>query len=62
VRPPQAAGFAEGGAADVMAPGAELAGLVAAVTGQGGTLLGTLTDEELLGVLGAAARLAAWAA
>ena len=38
-----AAGFAEGGAADVLAPGAELAGLVTAVTGPDGTRLGTLT-------------------
>jgi Domain of unknown function (DUF222) len=45
-----------------MAPGAELAGLVAAVTGTDGSVLGTLTDEEVLGVLGAVARLAAWAA
>jgi hypothetical protein len=61
-RPAQAAGFADGGAADVLAPGAELAGLVAAVTGPDGSVLGTLTDEEVLGVLGAVARLAAWAA
>jgi Domain of unknown function (DUF222) len=62
VRPVAAAGFAEGGAADVMTPGAELAGLVAAVTGPDGAMLGTLTDEEVLGVLGAVARIAAWAA
>src|ERR1700677_2545932 len=62
VRPAQAAGFADGGAADVMGPVAELAGLVAAVTGQGGAVLGMLSDEEVLGVLGAAARLAGWAA
>src|SRR5580704_15105258 len=61
-RPAEAAGFADGGAADVLAPGAELAGLVAAVTGPDGSVLGTLTDEEVLGVLGAVARLAAWAA
>ena len=36
-----------------MAPGAGLAGLVTAVTGPGGTVLGTLTEEEILGVLGA---------
>jgi hypothetical protein len=41
-----AAGFAEGGAADVLAPGAELAGLVTAVTGPDGTRLGTLTDPQ----------------
>src|SRR5580698_7702870 len=60
--PARLAGFADGGAADVLAPGAELAGLVAAVTGPDGSVLGTLTDEEVLGVLGAVARLAAWAA
>src|SRR5580698_4439907 len=61
-RPAVAAGFAEGGAADVLAPGAELAGLVTAVTGVGGSGLGTLTDREVLGVLGAGHKLAAWAA
>ena len=45
-----------------MAPGAVLAGLVAAVTGPGGSVLGTLTDQEVLGVLGAVQRLAAWVA
>jgi hypothetical protein len=62
VRPAEAAGFAEGGTADVLAPGAVLAGLVATVTGTGGAVLGTLTDEEVLGVLGAGQRLAGWAA
>src|ERR1700678_1156648 len=61
-RPAEAAGFADGGAADVMGPGAVLAGLVTAVTGPDGSVLGTLTDEEVLGVLGAVQRLAAWAA
>src|ERR1700678_283108 len=61
-RPAEAAGFADGGAADVLAPGAVLAGLVTAVTGPRGTVLGTLTEEEILGVLGAVQRLAAWAA
>jgi hypothetical protein len=46
-------GFAEDGPADVMDPGAELAGLVTAVTGPDGKLLGTLTEQEILGVLGA---------
>jgi hypothetical protein len=45
-----------------MAPGAVLAGLVTAVTGPDGAVLGTLSDEEVLGVLGAVQRLAAWAA
>jgi hypothetical protein len=62
VRPEVAAGFAEGGAADVLVPGAELAGLVSAVTGGDGSRLGTLTDREILGVLGAGHKLAAWAA
>jgi hypothetical protein len=57
-----AAGFAEGGAADVLAPGAKLAELVTAVTRPGGNGLGTLTDSEVLGVLGAGQKLAAWAA
>jgi hypothetical protein len=61
-RPELAAGFAEGGAADVLVPGAELAGLVSAVTGPGGPGLGALTDREVLGVLGAGHKLAAWAA
>ena len=46
----------------MLAPGAVLAGLVTAVTGPRGTVLGTLTEEEILGVLGAVQRLAAWAA
>jgi hypothetical protein len=61
-RPAVAAGFAEGGAADVLAPGAKLAGLVTAVTGPDGAVLGTLTDQEVLGVLGAAQKTATWAA
>src|SRR5580698_9712377 len=61
-RPTAAAGFAEDGMADVMDPGSELAGLVTAVTGPDGKLLGTLTEQEILGVLGAVQRLAAWAA
>jgi hypothetical protein len=36
--------------------------LVTAVTGSDGTVLGTLTDQEVLGVLGAVQRMAAWAA
>jgi hypothetical protein len=62
VRSAVAAGFDEGGAADVLAPGSKLAGLVTAVTGSGGSGLGTLTDREVLGVLGAGHKLAAWAA
>jgi hypothetical protein len=62
VRPEVAAGFAEGGAADALVPGAELAGLVCAVTGPGGAGLGALSDREVLGVLGAAHKFSAWAA
>src|SRR6202453_2414732 len=61
-RPAEAAGFADCGTADVLAPGAVLAGLVAAVTGPDGSVLGTLTDEEVLGVLGGVQRLGAWVA
>ena len=46
----------------MLAAGAELAGLVTAVTGPGGTGLRTLTDREVLGVLGAGHKLAGWAA
>jgi hypothetical protein len=60
MRPAVAAGFAEGGSADVLAPGAELAGLVTMATGPDGTVLRTLSDQEILGVLGAVQRLAAW--
>lgn len=62
MRPEAAAGFAEGGTADVMAPGPELAGLITTVTGADGAVLSMLTDQEVLGVLGAVQRMAAWAA
>jgi len=61
-RPPQAAGFADGAFADVLAPGPDLAGQVHAVTGTDGAALGTLADAEVLGVIAASRRLAAWAA
>lgn len=61
-RPAEAAGFADGGTADLMAPGPVLAGLVAKVTGTDGAVLAALTDQEVLGVLGAVQRLAALAA
>jgi hypothetical protein len=54
--------FRDGGPADVLAPGGELARLAGLATGDGGAVLGTLTEEEILGVLGAGGRLAAWAA
>ena len=46
----------------MLAPGAELAGLLAAVTGGDGAGLGALGDQEILGVVAAGARMAAWAA
>ena len=58
----QPSGFAEGGSADVLAPGARLAGLLAAVTGNNGAVLPALGDQEVLGVVVAGARMAAWAA
>ncbi|MBV9380756.1 MAG: DUF222 domain-containing protein, partial [Streptosporangiaceae bacterium] len=48
------AGFAQGGAADTMAPGAALAALAEAAC----TELGQLTDNQVLGLAGAARRLA----
>jgi hypothetical protein len=46
----------------VMAPGPGLAGRLTAVTGGDGAALGALSDQEVLGVLGAAGRMAAWSA
>ncbi len=60
--PGQPPGFADGGPADVMAPGAKLAGLLAAATGNEGAALAALTEQEVLGVVAAASRMAAWAA
>jgi Domain of unknown function (DUF222) len=57
-RPAGMAGFRDGGAADVLAPGPELAVLMKAAAGA----LGTLTDEEVLGMLAAGQRLGSWAA
>lgn len=57
------AGFAQNGQADTMAPGALLATVVDTVTGQDGTGLAGLSDDQLTGVLSAARRLesrAAW--
>jgi hypothetical protein len=59
-RPPAAAGFADGQTADTMAPGPELARLLAGVAGSDGAALGTLTEEEVLGVIAAGRRMAAW--
>jgi hypothetical protein len=45
----------------VLAPGPELARLAHAVAGSDGAALGTLADAEVLGVIAAGRRLAAWA-
>ena len=55
-------GFADGGPADVLAPGAQLAGLLTGVTGTDGAALRELSDQEVLGVIAAGGRMAAWAA
>jgi hypothetical protein len=52
-------GFAAGGVADDLPPGPTLAGLAADAWDDG---LGRLSDDELIGVLRAARRLASWAA
>ena len=52
-------GFAAGGMADHLPPGPVLAGLTADRHAAG---LGRLTDDELIGVLRAARRLASWSA
>jgi hypothetical protein len=52
------AGFAAGGVTDRLPPGPVLAGLAADAWAEG---LGRLTDDELIGVLRAARRLASWA-
>ncbi len=53
------AGFAAGGVADDIPPGPVLAGLAGDRWAEG---LGNLTDDELIGVLRAGRRLAAWSA
>ena len=58
----QPGGFADGGPADVLAPGAELAGLLAAATGNERAALRALGDQEVLGIVAAGGRMAAWAA
>ncbi len=57
------AGFAQDGRSDTMAPGALLATLLDAVAGEGGSGLGGLGDDQLIGVISAARRMesrAAW--
>jgi hypothetical protein len=58
-RPRDGCGFAAGGAADEMPPGAALAGLAGDAWAAG---LSRLCDDELIGVLRAARRLASWSA
>ena len=50
-------GFAQGGASDTMAPGALLAAVVDTVTGEDGSGLAGLSDDQLLGIISAARRL-----
>src|SRR5579863_9254783 len=57
------AGFAQDGRADTMAPGALLATLLDAITGEGGSGLAGLGDDQLIGIVSAARRMesrAAW--
>src|SRR5580692_9094441 len=49
-------GFAQGGAADTMPPGALLGTVVEAVTGEDGTGLPGCSDDQLMGIISAAAR------
>ena len=50
-------GFAQGGEADTMAPGALLATVVDTVTGEDGAGLAGCSDDQLLGIISAARRL-----
>jgi len=50
------AGFAQGGAADTMPPGALLGTVVEAVTGQDGSGLPGCSDDQLMGIISAARR------
>jgi len=58
-RPGDGCGFAAGGVADELPPGPVLAGLAGDAWAAG---LGRLSDDELIGVLRAARRLASWSA
>ena len=51
------AGFAQDGRADTMAPGALLAALLEAITGEGGSGLAGLADDQLIGIISAARRM-----
>ena len=55
-------GFAQGGASDTMAPGPLLAAVVGAVTGEDGSGVAGLSDDQLMGIISAARRLEARAA
>jgi hypothetical protein len=57
------AGFAQGGQADTMAPGALLAAVAEVVTGEDGSGLAGCSDDQLVGIISAARRMesrAAW--
>ena len=56
------AGFAQNGEADTMAPGPLLATVVHTVTGQDGAGLGGCSDDQLVGIISAARRMASRAA
>jgi len=51
------AGFAQDGRSDTMAPGALLATLLDAITGEGGSGLAGLADDQLIGIISAARRM-----
>jgi hypothetical protein len=53
------AGFAQNGEADTMAPGPLLATIVDTVTGRDGAGLGGCSDDQLMGIISAARRMAA---
>ena len=56
-------GFAQDGRADTMTPGALLATLLDAITGEDGSGLAGLADDQLIGIVSAARRMesrAAW--
>jgi Domain of unknown function (DUF222) len=53
------AGFAQNGEADTMAPGPLLATIVDTVTGEDGGGLGGCSDDQLMGIISAARRMAA---
>ena len=55
-------GFAQGGQADTMAPGALLATIVHTVTGEDGSGLAGCSDDQLMGIISAARRMEARAA